>query len=321
LKATLVPSGQINFNDWDTLIARSQQGSIFMETGYIKALLGDAWQGILVYKGEELQAVMPVNLRSKAWMQFALQPIFTKYWGIAFLNRTFKNTHSEYSWKKKVVNAVLSEIPQTVALDYFFHPSFDYPLPIYWKKYKLQVRYTYLIDNNYFTEEDLFSNYTDSLKNSIRTAEKNNIRIIKDSSADALIGILKKNAQSGKKMLDDQYIKGLSNLFAWCQDHSKGFSLTATDQDNQAIASSFYLQDDRYVYALAHNMLKSHSRTDALSLLVHHAIFQSVSQNLKFDFLGSMSEPFEAFNRRFGAKPVPYLNIERKNRLFRILGK
>jgi len=87
------------------------------------------------------------------------------------------------------------------------------------------------------------------------------------------------------------------------------------------LAASIYLCDHKYTYAITHNVLYTKRYSDALSLLVHQAILESVKRGLNFDFLGSMIEPVEAFNRRFGTQPTPYLNISKKNILISAIGK
>jgi hypothetical protein len=313
---------QIDKNNWDRLVKVSPQGSIFMLSGYLDAILPGKWSGIIVKKDEEWQAIMPLNTGTKMGFNLSLQPLFTKYWGIAFANKDFNKNHKEFSWKKKIVNSIIETLPKNISkLDYNFHPGFDYALPFAWNKFLLQERYTYLVDTTGNTEDDIFKNYYDSLKNSIRTAQRNNIRIIIDSGAESLIKVIKTNESGGKKMIGPDKYELLSRIYSYCATNDCGFSLTAVNSDNQPVASSLYLRDEKCVYALAHNVLAAFSHTDALSLLVHEAIVKAASLNLNFDFLGSMNESFEAFNRRFNARPVPYLNISKKNKLLRIFGR
>ncbi len=322
MKGKLLHNNEINKEEWDLLVARSSQGSIFTETWYLDLILKGDWRGILVYDNEALVAVMPIFINRKWGFSYALQPIMMKYWGIVFENRVFANTFKEFSFKKKVINAAIDCIPQN--LDYFnynFHPSFNYPLPFYWKSYQLKTSFTYLLDVRGMNEADIFNRYSPELKNSIRTAQKNEITIKEDTSINALTDVLENNKSTGKIIYQPKHYDTLNRILESGLAIGKCFSLTAMDNMGHPVASSIYIKDNKTVYSLIHIMAKSSSKTDALSLLVHQAIIKSSKLNLSFDFLGSMIEPVEAFNRRFGAQPVSFQTISKKNQLLSLFGK
>ena len=318
----LLHNSEINRTEWDQLVAGSPQGSVFVESWYLDTILPGEWSGIAVYEDNTLVAIMPVMIRNKWGFSYALQPVMAKYWGIIFENKTFHNTYKELSFKKKAVNTILDCIPQKLSyLSYNFHPDFDYPLPFYWKSYQLNSSFTYILDVIGSPEAEIFNSYSPELKNSIRTAQKNEITIQEDHRSPALINILEKNKHGGKTIYEPQYYPVLSKVLETGLSNGKSFSLTAVDNKGNAVASSIYMKDNKSIYALIHVMAKSASKTDALSLLVHHAILKSAELNLKFDFLGSMIEPVEAFNRRFGAQPVSFHTISKKNQLLSLIAK
>jgi hypothetical protein len=322
LQAEFLTRSQIDTKLWDTVACASPQGSIFMHSGYLDAVLDGKWSGIVVKDDSEILALMPLNINSRLGIHTALQPFFTKYWGIAFADKTFSKTHKEYSWKKKVCNAMIKAIPRNIPMfDYNFHPGFDYPLPFTWNGFHLSPKFTYRIDCAGKTESDIFKEYTDSLKNSIRAAQKEEFRIIEDSGTNALVEVMRENEKQGKKIMDSRLYGKWADIYNFCKAGDKGFSLTILDKDNRPLASSLYLRDDKHVYALAHNAVPNLNQAGVLSLLVHSAIKKSAELNLNFDFLGSMNESFEAFNRRFGARPVPYYNISKKNKLLKLIGR
>ena len=322
MKANLLHNSEIDKPQWDKLVLESLQGSIFTESGYLDTILPGAWSGIEVYEGNELIAVMPIFIKQKWGLKYALQPILAKYWGIVFKKRERLSNHREYSFKKKIVNAVLECIPPNLAsLNYNFHPDFDYPLPFFWKSYKLRTAYTCILDPRGKPETEIFNNYASGLKNSIQTAKKNEIKIISDNSVEVLLKILEDIRRSGKTIYEPKYYEILTSILKYGLNTGKSFSLTAVNNTGTSVASSVYLKDHQTVFALTHVISPSFSKTDALSLLVHQAVLKAASLNCKFDFLGSMIEPVEAFNRRFGAIPTPYLNISKKSRFLLALGK
>jgi len=224
LKTSILQNNDINKTEWDKLVHGSAQGSVFLESSFLDAILPGEWGGIIVEDKEGWQALMPINTKSKWGIHYALQPFFTKYWGIAFAKKEFKNIHGQFSWKKKMVAAISGLIPSNIqSIEYNFHPAFDYPLPFFWKNYTIQTKYTSILRVAEMDEQAIFKNYTDSLKNSIRTAEKNNITIIKDSSAESLLFILSENIKSGKEIIDPKQYPKWKDLFKWVKKTGEWF--------------------------------------------------------------------------------------------------
>ena len=322
MKANLLHSKDINKPLWDNLVSESLQGSIFIETGYLGTLLGNDWKGIEVYEDNELIAVMPVFIQQKWGFKYALQPILAKYWGVAFGKKEFFSTYKEFSFKNKVVSAIAKCIPENLSyINYNFNPAFDYPLPFYWKGYSLQTRYTYFLNSHVNDMDEIFNNYGSSLKTNIRKAQKNGISIINDLNAENLIRILPDSLKSGETLIPLKLYPKISDIFNYAFPLGKCFSMTALNSENQPIASSLFLKDDKTVYGTLLAVHKGHRLSAASALLIHEAIASTAAQKLKFDFSGSMLQPVEAFDRHFGATPTPYLAISKKSRLMRAFGK
>src|SRR5688572_582455 len=101
--AELKPDNEINTLAWDVFVQDSPQGNIFVASWYLDAIT-PGWVAICVYDKDKLQAIMPLWIRKKYSISYALQPTFAKYWGICFANHNFKNNADEISWKKKITD-------------------------------------------------------------------------------------------------------------------------------------------------------------------------------------------------------------------------
>ncbi len=322
MKASLLHKSEIDKPQWDKLVSESHQGSIFTESGYLDTILPGAWSGICLYDGNDLAAVMPVSVGKKWGFSYALQPILAKYWGIIFRQNNLSGTYKEYSFKKKAMNAIIECIPKNlISFSYNFHPAFDYPLPFIWKSYTVTTNYTFLLDARDKSEDTLMATYSNDLKKNIRASQNLGITVIKDISASALIHILEQNRLAGKTIYNPGYYPLIENIANYGLASDSCFCLTALNTDNVPIGSSLYLKDHSCVYTLISIADKKFSKTDVSSLLLHKAILESSALQCTFDFLGSMIEPIEAFNRRFGAIPIPYLNISKKSRFLFDFGK
>ncbi|MGZ5242860.1 MAG: GNAT family N-acetyltransferase [Bacteroidia bacterium] len=310
----LLQHHEIDLAAWDELVVNSPQGSIFMQSWYINAMLGQ-WQGIVVYdKNRNLQAVMPLYIKTKYFLEYSLQPILAKYWGICLLKNTFPNYYEEYSWKKKVVEAIVEAIPQKLSkFHHNFHPNFDYILPFYWKKYELLTKFTYILPLKN-TSEKIEDNFSKSVLKKLKKAGKNELEIKPENDVDLLLKLFEENERSNKLILPKSHYQDYINIQKACAEHNQCFMLSAFNEKNEGIASSLFLQDSHTTYFLSGIVSPAYRQSAAMPLLVTEALKKAAETTQNFDFLGSMMESIESFFRSFGPKPVPYM-AARKNTL------
>lgn len=312
MKAQLQQRNNIDINAWDALAAESPQGSIFVKSWYLDAVT-PGWSGICVYDNEKLQAIFPLWIRKKYFARYALQPTFTRYWGVCLANRSFNNFYDEISWKKKITEAIVSAIPAGLsAVQFNFHPAFDYPLPFFHKKFELLQRFTYLLDLD-TAQEVIEKAFSKSVRKKINKAAGNEIIIYKDNTISHLLTLFTKYEAQGKPILAQQLFSVFERLFTVCNKENNCFVLTAKNASAEVIASAIFLVDEKCTYFLSGLVDPAHKQSAAMPLIVTTAIKEA--KNLgshSFDFLGSMTESIETFFRSFGGKPVPFTVIDKK---------
>lgn len=309
MKAEFVPHHSIDRTGWDSLVSSSPQGSIFAESWYIDAILPE-WHAILVYDGESLQAVMPLYISRRHFMKYSLQPILAKYWGLIFADRSFKNTYEEYSWKKKVTDAAAAAIPaDLMRIVAYFHPVFDYGLPFRNNGFSLETRYTYRL--NLDKETPLRKDFAEAVMKKVNKAVKAGYEVRNESSVETLMSLIEKNAKSGKSVLAPSYYQVFRSMAAKAYTRSQAFTKTVLDQEGNRIASSILLRDSRCTYFLSGLVDPAFRQTGAVPLMVTEILAETQNHAAGFDFLGSMTESIETFNRSFGARPVPYLAVSK----------
>ncbi len=84
--------------------------------------------------------------------------------------------------------------------------------------------------------------------------------------------------------------------------------------EEPAVAAIYQIKFKNTITYLAGANSEKGMETDALSFLLFKVLQAAASENMIFDFEGSMIESIESSFRGFGASPIPYLNIYR-NRL------
>ena len=127
MKVSIKSASQVDRSEWDAFIQASPQGMFYALSGYMDLIAPD-WQAIELRRDGKLQALMPLRVKRKAGIASALQPPFSQFWGVFFAQKEFSSPYKEYSWKGKIVQAVLDQIPKGIRLfDFNFSPAFGLP--------------------------------------------------------------------------------------------------------------------------------------------------------------------------------------------------
>jgi lipid II:glycine glycyltransferase (peptidoglycan interpeptide bridge formation enzyme) len=87
--------------------------------------------------------------------------------------------------------------------------------------------------------------------------------------------------------------------------------LAAVDDRDRVHAAQFFVRDGTTTYSLFGGADPELRSSGAHSLVIWEAIRRACETSQRFDFLGSMIESVERFNRAFGARQVPYFFVSR----------
>lgn len=313
MKAILKNSTDIDAKLWEGLIRQSPQAAIYALPSYLD-IIASGWQGIEVWRDQDLLAVMPILVKRKKGFSYALQPSFSQYWGIFFSADFPEGNYKAFSLKRKVIQAAIAAIPKEIK--WFlsgFAPEFDYPLPFQWENFDIRNRYTYRIalDKSIVEIEKNFGNDT---RYDIRKAEKEGIRVSENSIGTGLMRLIDENHDSGKILLQEAEKETLVRLIPFLIDNGLGHVFEANSNDGKLIAAALTASfAGKTMYLMSAQSIEGKS-SGAMSLVLKTAIAKAAETDHIFDFEGSMIEGIEGFFRGFGGSPIPYSIIE-KNQL------
>jgi len=319
IKAERIHHETISPQEWDRFVMLSPQGMIYLKYHFL-SIVSPEWEAIRVWKGGHLHAVMPIEVKRKYGLHYALQPIFSQYGGICF--RPFEAKRSRvYESKKQYVKAIIEQIPKEIRLfEIQFSPSFDYPLPFVWSGYRVRPRFTYMIDLEQPLEK-IRKEFGAPTRGYIRKAEKLGIGVEEIKDIEAVIRIFrsaKGKSLSGVKEIAYQRLAQLYHHFA---GNGECFLLGGKNKSGELVAGILFF---RYKENLIHFFGSSRDKwksSGIMSLLIWEAIKRNHHQHSVFDFEGSMIESIERFFRGFGSVPVPYYSISKRAGMLSFLVK
>ncbi|MDQ3071755.1 MAG: hypothetical protein M3Q97_00630, partial [Bacteroidota bacterium] len=123
-----------------------------------------------------------------------------------------------------------------------------------------------------------------------------------------LVKLYEGNRAAGKTVLSPKYYDILDRIFKKGQPLGHAFMMYVYEKDN-LLAGGMFLQEGDTTYNLSPMRNASFQNAESMPFLIWKAIEKAASQTSRFDFLGSMLQGVEFFNRSFGAQPVPYIEV------------
>ena len=313
MEARIRSHNEIDRPEWEAFLLSSPQGNCFARPGYMD-IIAPGWRAVEVRDQGKLQAILPLNWRSKGGFNASLQPPFAQCWGL-YLAPTppaLSGHYPVYSWKAKVVRAAVEAMPAD--LHWFVHgfsPDFDYPLPFHWAGFELRTRYTYRRSLD-CTPEALLAGLNKDRQRYVRQATAAGA-LARPGTPAELLALVKATREGGKDITGGQPLELLARLIEWGIAEGVA-SILVAEQDGQVAAGGLFLRHGgttTYLLGAQNPALKSAA---APTLVVFGAMARGLGPGCTFDFEGSMIQGIEAFFRGMGGAPLPYLYIQ-KNRL------
>ncbi|MEL6676079.1 MAG: GNAT family N-acetyltransferase [Bacteroidota bacterium] len=309
------PHSEIDPRTWDQFIEASPQGGPFAWYDFAKAIRPD-WQALIVSDKSGWQAVMPFCLNKKMGFTYLPQPAFSQYWGIYFAPWEGLSVYRSFSQKRDLIQAMLPFFEDVDLFINNFSPAFDYPLPFHWAEFELKTRYTYRLYLGWTLEEHR-QMIEPSLRRQIKKTERRGYRWVSVDQPTHLAALYDAQKETGKdlEIHEPERKESLKRLSKMLIRQKRGEIGHIVDESGKVLAAGLFAYYRQTTYYLAGTFNPESPDSGAMSRLLWEGIQRAMEKNHQiFDFEGSMIKGVEHFFRKFGAHPVPYLQIH-KNQL------
>jgi hypothetical protein len=229
-----------------------------------------------------------------------------------FVGPWIRNGDGKYETKlvaeRELMAELIAGLPRFDAYRASFAPAVTNWLPFYWAGFDATVRYTYRLDD--LNDPDrVWRGLRSNVRNNVRRAGRQ-LQLRSDLGIDDVLTINRKVfARQGLPVsFDDALAHRLDRA---CEARGARTILAAVDADDRVHAAWFFVHDATTTYLLFGGADPELRSSGANTLVVWEAIRRAAEASRRFDFLGSMIEPIERFNRSFGARQVPYFFVSR----------
>lgn len=283
---------------------------IFLTYGWLNTVAPSNWDVVLEESAGEIKAFLPYTIQKRFGFTLIELPELTPWGGIWIKYPQGQKYVNRLGYEKDVFNSLIKKLPKFDSLIQKFTPEISNWLPFYWNGYFQSTAYTYVI-KDLENHENIFSQFTDSLRQKIRKAEK--LIDIQSSPKIETLYTLNLKSYTARKIklnFDETYLK---KIYSYCLENNCGELLIAKDKLGNIHATSLFVWDKKSVYYLRGASDPAFKGSGAMGLLLWHAIKKYSPIVKEFNFEGSMNEEIERFFRGFGATQVPYLVIKKVN--------
>jgi hypothetical protein len=284
---------------------------IFSKDWWMDAVCGeDNWDVLVVEKGGQIVASMPIYIKEKYGLKYITQPKLTQTNGIHIIYPENQKYEKRLSHEKKVMNEIIGQLEQ-LNLAYYqqnFHYSVTNWLPFYWKGFEQTTRYTYVIDDLSDLDK-VFDNFSKSARNHIRKANKK-LDVVESEDIEKFYTI--NQMTFNRQGVDPSYsIEYLQRIDYACRKNNCRKILFAMDKDGNINTAIYLIWDKNSAYLIMSGSNPKYRGNNAKLLLVWEAIKYLSEKVTKFDFEGSMIERIAEYNKNFGAVQKPYFTISK----------
>lgn len=282
-----------------------------MQPWWLDAVAPGAWDEVTVEKGGQCFARMPYVLGKKRGHTLLTMPPLTQALG-PWLRPYSGKYAGRLSEEKKLMTALIDQLPPFGRFVQRFHHSITNWLPFYWKGFQQTTRYTYVIED--LTDlEAVWEETRQNIRTDVRKAKKQ-VEVRTDLDVHAFLDLNDKTFK--RQGLNPPYSRELvERLDQACRDHQCRRIFFAEDGQGQRHAAIYLVWDEQAAYYLMGGADPALNQSGATGFLIWEAIKYAATVTGSFDFEGSMMEPVERFVRAFGARQKPYFEVTRTNAL------
>ena len=284
--------------------------SLFLQPWWLEAT--GPWDVTFAYRNDRLVGALPFGIGRKWGIKYIGMLALTHHISLWMDKPPDITAHKWLTREKQIIWSLIDNLPKHGFFSMVFsEDSFNNWLPFYWKGFRQEMRYTFVIDQ--VNSEELDKHTNRNIKRNIKEAS-GEIHI-KEMTDTAAFHDLCQDTYRRQKMKMPYSFEEFSKLDQAIMQHQAGVKLGAYTADQKLISVAYLLWDDkRAYYFLAGDNDEGRLKSAGILLCREALRIAFEEKKLKtFDFCGSMLEPITEIRRQFGAHAVPLMKIFKAN--------
>ena len=164
---------------------------IFSKDWWLDSVAGDAWDVVLVEKGDQILGSMPYTMRQRYGLNVISQPALTQTLGPWLRPSTAKYAR-RLSQEKDLLQKLFEQLPKFAHYQQNWHCTRTNWLPLYWLGYEQTTRYTYRLED-LSSEEQIWGEMEANIRTDVRKASnKEGVKVRTDLDVEVFLTLNEK---------------------------------------------------------------------------------------------------------------------------------
>jgi len=236
-------------------------------------------------------------------------PPYAPHIGLFFENKS-QNKSNFQSYTKSIIELVaefIDTLPSKI-ITLAIPPIFKDMQPFIWKNFKVIPNYTYQINLNQLSLEDIQNNFSPERRNDIKKAIKDGVETKLNHDNEIVKKLILKTFSRKEKAVNDELLNKILFEFA---DETNSFSFVSY-KNNLPSAAAFCIYTKQRAYYLLGGYDNANKHQGAGASAVWECMKHAKNLGVEyFDFEGSMIPAVEKYFRGFGGDLVTYFTINK----------
>jgi len=295
----------IRYNEWDSFVDLSPQGDVFCYSWWLDVITRSNFKIYIVEEKGEIVAGFPAAYDDQNRIN---EPPLTRTLGVLYKPQPDLSDHKRSSNERKWLTRLLENIPLEEFLQFCTHHTFTDWLPFRWKGLKQTTRYTYILDYQGKTIDDLWKKVNHGRKSCINSAVRNGIKVEESDDFELLYHFteLSYRRQGLKLKLPYQYLKLLDEAI---RNKGNRLILKTVDDTGRTHAVVYIVFNNKSAYYLLSGSDPEYRKMGGQTLALWEAVKYFRGKTDCFNFGGSDIRNIEEYVRGFGGIITPYYHI------------
>ena len=304
-----------NKEKWEEFVSsNSEKVCIYAKPWWLDLMVkigGGYWDVALSEKDNSITGALPYYVHSKYGMRYISQPFLTQHCGLYLPTDDSWKSEKRYKHQQDILSELISSIESKEKSLVFYKQNLPHycfnGLSYYWRGYRLETRYTYVIHSSTIKIDEIEKAYSKVIRYDIKKA-KSACEIVEENDVERFYSVYEQTFKR-QNMLPPVSLSQLKMIDSVLDDHAARRIVFARSEEGYDYNAAYFVFDDKYMYYLLSGSDIKYRDKNALCLLIHDAINYACDTNRDFDFEGSMTENINDYFRKFGAIQSPYLNV------------
>lgn len=282
--------------------------TLFMQPWWLDA--SGPWDVAFARRNGRLIGAMPFAAVRRWGISMLAMPALTHHLRIWVEKPADISAHKWLTREKQVIWSLIEALPSFGFFSLVFEQdTFENWLPFHWKGFRLELRYTFVIDRA--TPLHLDQQINRNLRRNLREAGSA-LTIRPTDDLQGCFDLIRQTHTRQRVALPFSLIH-FTRIVEAARAQDAGSLLGAYDQAGRLLSAAFLLWDSERAYYFLSGDTDEGRQAGAGLLLCREALRLAfeIRGVWTFDFCGSMLESVTEIRRQFGARAVPLIKISR----------